>query len=80
MLWFSVILIFIIIIGISEMYFAVIKYQLLWHKSIKIPSLGQWGTIYQFNSSHPGQNGHHFAEYIFKPIFMNEKLFILIQT
>ena len=30
------------------------------------------------NSSPPQQNGHHFAHSIFKGIFMNEKLCILI--
>ena len=32
-----------------------------------------------FNSSPPGQNGHHFADDIFKCIFVNEKVCILIQ-
>ena len=32
-----------------------------------------------FNSSHPGQNGHHFADDIFSYVFfVNEKFFILI--
>ena len=31
------------------------------------------------NSSPPEQNGHHFANNIFKSIFMNEKFCILIQ-
>ena len=32
-----------------------------------------------FNSSTPGQKGHHFADNIFRCIFMNEKFNILIQ-
>ena len=31
------------------------------------------------NSSPPGQNGHHFADDIFRCVFMNEKFCILIQ-
>ena len=31
------------------------------------------------DSSSPGQNGHHFADNIFRCIFMNEKFFILIK-
>ena len=31
-------------------------------------------TLRQFNSSYPGQNGRHFAEDIFKRIFLNEKV------
>ena len=31
------------------------------------------------NSSRPGQNGHHFADDIFRCIFMNEKFSILIE-
>ena len=31
------------------------------------------------NSSPPGQNGHHFADDIFKCIFVNEKFCILIE-
>ena len=41
------------------------------------------GTLLQFddtiNSSLPGQNGHHFADNIFKCIFVNEKCCILIE-
>ena len=33
----------------------------------------------KFNSSPPGQNGDHFADDIFKCIFMNEKFCISIQ-
>ena len=33
-----------------------------------------------FNSSPPGQNGHHFTDEIFRCIFMNEKYCILIQN
>ena len=37
-------------------------------------------TIALLNSSPPAQNGHHFADNIFKHIFMNEEVFfILIQ-
>ena len=32
-----------------------------------------------FNSSPPGQNGHHFADYILRCIFVNEKFHILIE-
>ena len=32
-----------------------------------------------FNSSPPGQNGHHFADDVFKCICMNEKLCISIR-
>ena len=35
------------------------------------------GDSIPFNSSPPGQNGHHFADDIFKCIFVIEKLFIL---
>ena len=35
-------------------------------------------TPHCFNSSLPGQNGHHFTDVIFKCIFMNEKFCILI--
>ena len=42
------------------------------------PLLGEpsWCPIY--NSSSPGQNGHHFADDIFKYIFMNENVCITI--
>ena len=36
----------------------------------------KWGTF--FNSSPLGQNGRHFADNIFKCIFMDEKFCILI--
>ena len=41
-----------------------------------------WGPLLlvQINSSPPGQYGRHFADYIFKCIFMNEKFCILIQV
>ena len=32
-----------------------------------------------FNSSPPGQNGHHFADNIFRCIFVNEKFCMLIK-
>ena len=32
-----------------------------------------------FKSSHPGENGHHFADNIFRCNFMNEKYCILIE-
>ena len=35
--------------------------------------------LQRVNSFPPGQNDHHFADNIFKDIFMNEKLCILIQ-
>ena len=35
--------------------------------------------LLQFNSSPPGQNGGHFAEDIFKCIFVNENVWILIK-
>ena len=38
--------------------------------------MDQSGTI---NSSSPGQNGFHFADDIFRRIFMNEQFYILIQ-
>ena len=36
-------------------------------------------TRFEFNSSLPGQNGHHFPDNMFRNIFMNEKLCILIK-
>ena len=36
-------------------------------------------SIRMVNSSPPGQNGGHFADGIFRCIFLNEKLCILIQ-
>ena len=36
-------------------------------------------TLTDVNSSPPGQNGHHFADEIFRCIFVNEKFFILIR-
>ena len=39
---------------------------------------GTW-RINTFNSSPPRQNGRHFADDVFKYIFMNEKLYILFQ-
>ena len=33
---------------------------------------------YLINSSPPGQNGRHFADDIFRCIFLNEKFYILI--
>ena len=36
-------------------------------------------TLVVFNSSPPGQNGHHFADDILKCIFMNKKFCISIQ-
>ena len=59
--------------------------QLLWHVQIRdlIGSRQQgWSTNrsnWWFNSSLPVQNGCHFADDIFKCIFMNEKFCILIQ-
>ena len=35
--------------------------------------------VWCFNSSPPGQNGHHFADDIFICIFVNEKFCILIK-
>ena len=35
------------------------------------------GILKAFNSSPPGQDGRHFAEYIFICIFVNEKLCVL---
>ena len=32
-----------------------------------------------FNSSPPGQDGHHFAAYIYRCIFVNEKFSVLIK-
>ena len=32
-----------------------------------------------YNSSPPGQNGRHFADDIFRCIFMNEKFYILFE-
>ena len=31
------------------------------------------------NSSPPGENGHHFADDIFRCIFVNEKFYIVIK-
>ena len=59
--------------------------QLMWHVQIRdlIGSRQQgWSTNrtnWWFNSSLPVQNGCHFADDIFKCIFMNEKFCILIQ-
>ena len=36
-------------------------------------------TTYPINSSPPGQNGRHFADIIFRCIFVNEKFCILIK-
>ena len=36
-------------------------------------------SIHIVNSSSPGQNGHHFADDIFKCISLNEKLWVLIK-
>ena len=36
-------------------------------------------SIYAINSSSPAQNGCHFADGIFKCIFVNEKFCILIE-
>ena len=35
--------------------------------------------FWYINSSPPGQNGHRFADNIFRCIFMNEKIHILIK-
>ena len=41
---------------------------------------GRWVDISHFlNSSPPGQNGHHFADDLFKCILVNEKFCILIK-
>ena len=45
----------------------------LWQLSFTVISL------VLFNSSHLGQNGRHFADHIFKCIFMNEKICISIR-
>ena len=37
------------------------------------------GRLHRINWSPPGQSGRHFADDILKCIFMNEKLYILIQ-
>ena len=37
-------------------------------------------SVIAFNSSTPGQNGRHFADDIFRCIFVNEKFCILIKT
>ena len=40
---------------------------------------GPGTSRYRLNSASPGQNGHHFADDIFKCIFMNGKCCILIR-
>ena len=40
---------------------------------------GWFVTRLYFDSSLPGQNGRHFADDIFRSIFMNEKFCILIK-
>ena len=40
-----------------------------------------WEMLHNhFNSSPPEQNGHHFADDIFRHIFVNEKVYILIEN
>ena len=46
-------------------------------KSIHISKTSPWPEY--VNSSPPGQNGRHFADDIFRFIFVNEKIFILIK-
>ena len=43
------------------------------------PSVVVLDTFVFFNSSAPGQNGHHFADDIFKCVCVNEDISILIQ-
>ena len=51
------------------------KYQQVHHTCLLLHLLEQWYV----NSSHPGQNGRHFADDIFSCIFVNEKFCILIK-
>ena len=44
-----------------------------WHLYIEMASSG---SVYIFNSSPPGQNGRHFADDMFKCIFLNENIWI----
>ena len=46
----------------------------------EINLLAPWRCGSNFNSSPPGQHGHHFADGIFRCIFMKEKFYILIKT
>ena len=51
----------------------------LWrHCNVKYPFYGEMLHRDIFNSSLPGQDGRHFADDIFKRIFVNEKFCILI--
>ena len=45
---------------------------------MSLVSMG-WGTAGPINSSLPGQNGGHFADDIFRCLFVNEMLCILIK-
>ena len=56
--------------------FYVLKWSLLWMIK-EILQLSSW--ISYFNSSPPGQNGCHFADNIFRCIFINKKFCILIK-
>ena len=44
-----------------------------------VTSQGTWGFVGHLNSSLSGQDGHHFADDIFKGIFSNENVRISIQ-
>ena len=57
-----------------------------WHhigaKPLSKPMMSQFYKAYSFNELTdlpPGQNGRHFADDIFRCIFMNEKFCILIK-
>ena len=53
-----------------------VSWRSLWHHSVMLHMSVPTDL---FNSSLPGQNGCHFADNIFKYIFMNEKFCILIR-
>ena len=50
-----------------------------WPSQVANQTAGCSWNVYSFNSSPPGQNGHHFAEDFFRCIFVNEKFCILLK-
>ena len=46
--------------------------------SLELPLATKWLLLNSINSSPPRQNGRHFADDIFRYIFLNEKFYVLI--
>ena len=57
----------------------VVQVMLNWWQAITWDSVDKGTRPQWVNSSSPGQNGRHFADDIFKCIFLNEKVWFLTE-